>query len=115
LRHLPPELPPVLTHGRKVNPMSSIPKFDLEIYSEELALVSETEYDEIMETMAADDFDGYSEWSATIEQAEFEREQERRGTVTTEYGAMLLKRDCSHKACLTTRCSLGAAFGGIAI
>ena len=95
--------------------MTSIPKFDSEIYSEELALVSETEYDEVMAAMAADDFDGYSDWSAAIEQAEFEREQEKRGTVTTEYGPMLLKRDCAHKGCLTTRCGQGATFGGIAI
>lgn len=103
-------------NGQKViTTMTSINEFESNVYSDELAAVSETEYDEVMNLMAADDFDGYSEWSAALEQAEFEREQEKRGTVTTEYGAMLLKRDCSHKGCLTTRCSQGATFGGIAI
>ena len=95
--------------------MTSLEKFLSNVYSEDSNQVSEAEYDEVMSAMTQDDFDGYSEWSAAIEQAEFEREQERRGTVTTEYGAMLLKRDCSHKDCLTTRCSKGATFGGIAI
>jgi hypothetical protein len=95
--------------------MKSIDAFSANVYSEELAAVSESEYDEVMGLMATGDFDGYSEWSAAVEQAEFEREQERLGTVSTQYGAMLLKRECTHKACTTTRCSRAQSYGGIQI
>jgi len=47
--------------------MTSIPKFDSQIYSEELSSVSESEYDEVMGLMAEDDFTGYAEWSAGLE------------------------------------------------
>ena len=43
--------------------MSSIPKFDSEIYSEELHSVTESEYDEVM----ADNWQGYTEWSTEVE------------------------------------------------
>jgi hypothetical protein len=95
--------------------MTSIDAFSINVYSEELAAVTESEYDEVMSLMASGDFDGYSEWSAALEQAEFEREQERLGTVSTQYGAMLLKRECTHKGCTTTRCSKAQTYGGIAI
>ena len=47
--------------------MTSISKFDSQIYSEEIAPVSEREYDEVMSLMADEDFSGYGEWSAAIE------------------------------------------------
>jgi hypothetical protein len=94
--------------------MTSIDAFSTKVYSEETYPVLETEYDEVTSLMATD-FDGYSEWSAALEQAEFEREQERLGTVSTQYGAMLLKRECTHKACTTTRCSKAQSYGGIQI
>ena len=51
--------------------MTSISKFDSQIYSEELHQVSESEYDEVMQLMAdgEQEFDGYSEWSQADEEA----------------------------------------------
>ena len=51
--------------------MSAYNKFDSEIYSEELQPVTETEYDEVMQMMAADDFAGYGEWSDELESENF--------------------------------------------
>jgi hypothetical protein len=69
------------------------------------------------ELLAADaeDFEGYSEWSADIEQDEFECEQERKSTVETEHGAVLMVRDCSHAQCKTSRCRSRLRLGGIEI
>jgi hypothetical protein len=92
--------------------MTSIAKFDSEIYSEELHQVSESEYDEVMSLMAEDNFEGYAEWSADVEQADFEREQERKSTIETEHGAVLMVRDCSHEQCITSRCEIGLRLGG---
>jgi hypothetical protein len=86
--------------------MTSISNFDSNVYSEELHTLSESEYDEVMQAMATDDFEGYGEWSAELEQ----------GTITdTSHGPILINRDCSHKECTTTRCMKGATFQGIAI
>jgi hypothetical protein len=90
----------------------SINNFDVNVYSEELHQVSESENDEVMSLMAQDDFEGYSEWSADIEQVEFEREQERKSTVETEHGAVLMVRDCRHAQCKTSRCEIGLRLGG---
>ena len=61
-------MPPVFAHGRKVNSMTSISKFDSSVYSEEFSPVtSESEYDEVMMMMADDDFAGYGEWSASLD------------------------------------------------
>ena len=51
--------------------MTSINNFDLNVYSEELHGVTESEYDEVMQLMAdeRDDFDAYAEWSASLESA----------------------------------------------
>ncbi|HVG20845.1 MAG TPA: hypothetical protein VNI02_17490 [Blastocatellia bacterium] len=51
--------------------MTSISNFDLNVYSEELHGVTESEYDEVMQLMAdeRDEFDGYAEWSASLESA----------------------------------------------
>ena len=91
--------------------MSSIPKFDSEIYSEEIFSVTESEYDEVM----ADDWQGYQDWSADLEQAAFEREQERRSIVNTPHGQLLIRKECTHPACKTTRCARDVRIGGIAI
>jgi hypothetical protein len=88
--------------------MTSISIFESNVYSEELHLVSESEYDEVMQAMAEEskDFEGYGEWSAELEQ----------GTITdTPHGPILINRDCSHKECTTTRCIKGASYQGIAI
>jgi hypothetical protein len=47
--------------------MTSISNFESNVYSEELNSVTETEYDEVMQMMADDDFEGYSEWSQALE------------------------------------------------
>jgi hypothetical protein len=51
--------------------MSGYTKFDSEIYSEELFSVTESEHDEVMRLMAADDFAGYGEWSSQLESENF--------------------------------------------
>jgi hypothetical protein len=88
--------------------MTSISNFETNVYSEELHTVSESEYDEVMQAMAdeSNDFEGYGEWSAELEQGEI---------VKTAHGPILINRDCSHKECSTTRCIKGATFQGIAI
>jgi hypothetical protein len=86
--------------------MTSISNFESNVYSEELQGVTESEYDEVMQAMADDDFEGYGEWSQELEQ----------GTITdTPHGVILINRDCAHKECTTTRCMKGATFQGIAI
>jgi hypothetical protein len=49
--------------------MTSYNNFDSEIYSEDCAQVSESEYDEVMQLMAEDHeaFAGYGDWSTEIE------------------------------------------------
>jgi hypothetical protein len=97
--------------------MTSISKFDSEVYSEELmAGISEAEYDEVMSASAVEDekFEGYAEWSAELEQAEFERELGQRATVITERGPMLIKSECAHKGCGFT-CKRDTRIGGISI
>ena len=49
--------------------MTSISNFESNVYSEELATVTESEYDEVMQMMAdeSSDFEGYSEWSQSLE------------------------------------------------
>ena len=51
--------------------MSGYNKFDSEIYSEETQPVTEQEFDEVMQMMAADDFSGYGEWSSELESENF--------------------------------------------
>lgn len=91
--------------------MSGYTKFDSEIYSEELFGITESEYDAVM----ADDWEGYEDWSADLEQAAFEREQERRSIVNTPHGELLIKRDCTHSDCKWSRCSREVRLMGIAI
>jgi hypothetical protein len=51
--------------------MTSISKFDSSVYSEETHNVTESEYDEVMQLMAdeSSEFEGYAEWSASLESA----------------------------------------------
>jgi hypothetical protein len=86
--------------------MKSILNFESNVYSEELfAGIREADYADVMNASAAD-YEGYAEWSTEFEQ----------GTVIdTPKGQILYNRDCSHKACLTTRCEKGATYQGIAI
>ena len=51
--------------------MSEYTKFDSEIYSEDLQPVSESEHDEVMQMIAAEDWQGYGDWSAELESENF--------------------------------------------
>jgi hypothetical protein len=79
--------------------------YDLELssnpYSEELypGLPTEADFDEVMAAPAGDEWAGYGDWSASLEQSEFERELERRATRATSRGPMLIKAECAHKDC----------------
>jgi hypothetical protein len=88
--------------------MTSISQFESNVYSEEIYSVSEQEFEEVMQMIGAENeaLEGYGEWSAELEQGEI---------VKTAHGPILINRDCAHKECLTTRCSKGATFQGIAI
>jgi hypothetical protein len=96
--------------------MTSISKFDSNVYSEESYPFTEDEYNEVMSASAVEDeaWQGYSEWSAELEQSEFERELERRATVITERGPMLIKSECAHRGCGFT-CKQAKREGGIEI
>jgi hypothetical protein len=86
----------------------NLSQFDTTIYSEEIYSVSESDYNEVMQMMGAENeaLEGYGEWSQELEQ----------GTITdTPHGPILINRDCAHKECATTRCMKGATFQGIAI
>lgn len=49
--------------------MTSISNFESNVYSEEIFSVSESDYDEVMMMMAeeAEEFEGYSEWSLSLD------------------------------------------------
>jgi hypothetical protein len=94
--------------------MTSISKFDSEIYCEELFPFTEEEYSEVMAAPVEDEWAGYSDWSAELEQAQFEANLEARATVQTADGPMLIKRECSHKECGFT-CERDTRIGGISI
>jgi hypothetical protein len=51
--------------------MTSISNFESNVYSEETYNVTEAEYDEVMQLMGdeRDEFDGYTEWSASLDSA----------------------------------------------
>ena len=68
--------------------MSGYTKFDTERYSEELFGVAESEHDEVMRLMAADDFAGYGEWSSQLESE----------TSWSATGAFITSQSRSHKA-----------------
>ena len=87
--------------------MTSIQKFDTEIYSEELHQVGEAEYDEVMQLMAQDDFEGYSEWSSDIEEAAWDGAR--------EFNGVMVKKQCEHKDCSHFRCEKNLRLGGVEI
>jgi hypothetical protein len=98
--------------------MTSISKFDSEVYSEEAYSFTEAEYDEVMSASAVEDeeqdgWQAYGEWSAELEQAQFEASLEARATVQTASGPMLLKRECNHSDCEFSRCKRSQRIGGI--
>ncbi len=87
--------------------MESINNFDVNVYSEELHQVSETEYDEVMSLMAEDDFDGYSQWSADLESAAWNGAQ--------VFNGVMVKKACEHSNCSHFRCERSTRLGGIEI
>jgi hypothetical protein len=96
--------------------MQQYSKFDSSVYSEELYNFTEQEYDEVMAASLDDEqWQGYSEWSADLEQSAFESSLERRATVQTPHGAMLIKRECSHEDCRADRCKQSVRIGGVEI
>ena len=88
--------------------MTSISKFDSQVYSEEIyAGISEADYAEVMNASAVEDeWQGYSEWSAELEQGQI---------INTPHGEILINKECAHPACLTTRCEKDVRVGGIAV
>jgi hypothetical protein len=88
--------------------MTTLSNYLSEVYSEELfAGISEADYNEVMTAPTVEDgWQGYSEWSQELEQGM---------VIDTPRGQILINRDCSHAACLTTRCEKGATYQGIAI
>jgi hypothetical protein len=93
------------------------------IYSDELISVEPEEFDEVQRLIAEerDGWQAYAEWAghlepterdAALEQLAFEREQERRGTVTLS-GARLLIKPC--KCCKSSPCQREVRLGGIAL
>jgi hypothetical protein len=97
--------------------MRAYSKFDVESYSEEAYPFTEDEYNEVMQASAVDEteWQGYPEWSEALEQSAFESSLERRATVQTPHGAMLIKRECDHKDCRTDRCKQSVRIGGVEI
>jgi hypothetical protein len=94
--------------------MSRISKFDSEIHSEELFPFNEEEYSDVMAAPVEDEWGGYREWSAELEQSQFEASLEARATVQTPNGPQLIKRECSHSDCGFT-CKRDTRIGGISI
>ena len=88
--------------------MTSIPKFDSEIYSEELYPFTEADYNEVMAASAVDDgWQGYGEWSQEIEGKAW--------LGSKQFNGNLIKKACEHTACPHTRCQREVRVGGIAI
>ncbi|HEX5733367.1 MAG TPA: hypothetical protein VF131_11085 [Blastocatellia bacterium] len=73
--------------------MTSLTKFDTEIYSEEIYGITEAEYDEVMAASALDDG-----WQGS-----------------KEINGILIKKACEHTHCPHTRCQREVRLGGIAI
>jgi hypothetical protein len=91
--------------------MTSIQKFDSEIYSEEIYNITESEYeyDEVMSLMAEDEnsLQGYSDWSQELENEAWLGSKECKG--------ILIKKACEHTNCPHTRCAKAVRIGGIEI
>jgi hypothetical protein len=85
----------------------SINNFDVNVYSEELHQVSESEHDEVMQLMAEDNFEGYSEWSSELESTAWQGAQ--------QVGDVLIKKACEHTSCGHFQCSKSTRLAGIEI
>ena len=91
--------------------MTTISKFDLQIYSEELSPVtSEREYDDVMSLMAEED-EGYEQWSQENEAQAWLGSK----AFDTPHGQILVKKACEHRDCPHTSCSKSIRIGGIEI
>jgi hypothetical protein len=86
--------------------MSEYTKFDSEIYSEELFIVTESEHDEVMRFMAEE---GYHEWSEELE-SQLE-ESAWRGA--KQVSGVLIKKACEHPSCSHFKCERGLRMGGM--
>ena len=86
--------------------MESINNFDVNVYSEELHQVSESEHDEVMSLMAEDEtgWQGYGEWAADLESAAWNGAK--------EFNGILIKKACEHSDCPHFECSRGLRLGG---
>ena len=51
--------------------MTTLSPFDSRIQCEEASLVTEQEFDEVQAMMAAEDWQGYGQWSAELESENF--------------------------------------------
>jgi hypothetical protein len=89
--------------------MESINNFDVNVYSEELHQVSESEHDEVMSLMADDEqeWKGYSDWSQAVESAAW--------TGAQVFNGVTVKKQCEHKDCSHFRCEKNLRLGGIEI
>jgi uncharacterized protein YozE (UPF0346 family) len=89
--------------------MTSIPKFDSEIYSEESYPVTESEYDEVTRLMAEE---GYLEFSVELEQ---QLDEQKAWKGSKQFNEVLIKKACEHTTCPHTRCAKAQRIGGIEI
>ena len=88
--------------------MTTLTKFDLEIYSEEIYGIAEAEYDEVMAASALDDgWQGYEVWSREDEESAWQGSKEING--------ILIKKQCEHIKCPHTRCAKAVRVGGVEI
>lgn len=89
-----------------MKPMSGYTKFDAEIYSEDLQVVTESEHDGVMHLMAEEDYQDCSE------QLETELEESAwRGSKLI--GGILIKKACEHRSCSHFKCERGLRIGGM--
>jgi hypothetical protein len=89
--------------------MNSLNNFDVNVYSEELHQVSETEHDEVMRLMAEEEsgWQGYGEWAADVESASWNGAK--------EFNGVLVKKACEHSTCSHFRYERSTRLGGIEI
>jgi hypothetical protein len=73
--------------------MTSIPKFDSEIYSEESYPITELEHDEVMRLMAEE---GYHDFSRELEQ-QLDEQEAWKGS--KRFNEVLIKKACEHSTC----------------
>ena len=105
--------------------MSEYNKFLEHVYSDELTPDYLNDIDEVHRLMAEDEgWQDYRQWAGQLEETErasvleqfaFDQKQERLAKVTFNGAQLLIKRDCAHKDCRSSRCSREVKLGGIAI